>query len=72
MKRPPTAQRCFNLDELRRYFQNHRDSVLLAQQRIFKAGGVSPERIMHRDSVSIARKRMRGKNTAQLGLVMPP
>lgn len=66
MKRPPIAQRYSSLDEPRRYFQNHRDSVLLAQQRIFKAGVVSPERFMHRDSVSIARKRMHEKNAAQL------
>lgn len=72
MKRPPIAQRRFNLDEPRRYFQNRRDSVLLAQQRIFKAGGVSPERVMHRDSVSIARKRMREKNAAQLAARDPP
>jgi len=49
MKRPPIAQRHSNLNEPRRYFQNHRDSMLLAQQRIFKAGGVSPERFMHCD-----------------------
>lgn len=61
-----STERCFNLDEPRRYFQNHLDSVLLAQQRIFKAGGVSPGRVMHRDSVSITRKRMREKNAAQL------
>ena len=61
-----------NLDKPRRYFQNHRGSVLLAQQHIFKAGGVSPERSIHRDSVSIARKRIRRKKTAQLGLVIPP
>ena len=72
MKRPPIAQRRFNLDEPRRYFQNRRDSVLLAQQRIFKAGGVSPERVMHRDSVSIARKRMREKNAAQLAACDTP
>lgn len=61
-----STERCFNLDEPRRYFQTHLDSVLLAQQRIFKAGGVSPGRVMHRDSVSITRKRMREKNAAQL------
>lgn len=64
-KRPSMTHRLSNLDETIRYFKNHRDSVLLAHQRLFKAAGVSPERFMHRDSVSIARKRIEEKHAAQ-------
>ncbi|OCK86358.1 hypothetical protein K432DRAFT_412727 [Lepidopterella palustris CBS 459.81] len=65
MRKPPEIRRLSNLEEADVRFRAHRDSVVLARQRIFNAGGVSPELFMHRDSVSIAKRRMMKKNHAQ-------
>jgi hypothetical protein len=47
-------------DELK--FRGHRDSLTLAHSWLISAGGVSPELFAHRDSVSLARKRMHARN----------
>jgi hypothetical protein len=53
-----------NLEEDELKFRGHRDSVTLAHSRLVHSGGVSPELFAHRDSLSIARKRMHARNHA--------
>ncbi|KAF2865924.1 hypothetical protein BDV95DRAFT_612167 [Massariosphaeria phaeospora] len=60
----PTIRKLSNLEEIDLRFQGHRNSVTLARSRIFNDGGVSPELFMHRDSVSMAKKRMHERNHA--------
>ena len=59
------VRRLSNVEELgsQRKFRLHRDSVTLARERRFNAGGVSPGPSMKRDPVSITRKRMLGSQS---------
>lgn len=60
----PTIRKLSNVDEADLKFRGHRDSVTLAHTRFLRTGGVSPELFAHRDSVSMARKRMHARNHA--------
>jgi len=60
----PTIRKLSNIDEADLKFRGHRDSVTLAHTRFLRTGGVSPELFAHRDSVSMARKRMHARNHA--------
>jgi hypothetical protein len=65
-RRVPGFRKLSNLEEDELRFRGHRDSVTLAHSRLVHSGGVSPELFAHRDSVSIARKRMHARNHASL------
>ncbi|EAT90367.1 hypothetical protein HBI56_048670 [Parastagonospora nodorum] len=60
----PTIRKLSNVDDTDLKFRGHRDSVTLAHTRFLRTGGVSPELFAHRDSVSMARKRMHARNHA--------
>lgn len=64
VRKPSMERRLSNLEDSEVRFRGHRDSVTLARSRIFNAGGVSPELFMHRDSISMAKKRMHARNHA--------
>ncbi|KAF2644788.1 hypothetical protein P280DRAFT_466062 [Massarina eburnea CBS 473.64] len=59
-----TLRRLSNIEDSEMKFRGHRDSVTLAHNRVPRTGGVSPELFMHRDSVSMAKKRMHARNHA--------
>lgn len=64
-KAPASAARKFSSigdDELK--FRGHRDSVAIAHTRFIHSGGISPDLSAHRESLSLARKRMHGRDTA--------
>jgi hypothetical protein len=63
-RRIPGFRKLSNLEEEELKFRGHRDSVTLAHSRLVHSGGVSPELLAHRDSVSIGRKRMYERNHA--------
>ncbi|KAF2473136.1 uncharacterized protein BDR25DRAFT_129036, partial [Lindgomyces ingoldianus] len=63
-RKPSSIRRFSNMEDSDLKFRGHRDSVTLARSRILNAGGVSPELFMHRDSISMAKKRMHAKNHA--------
>jgi hypothetical protein len=66
---PELDRRLSNIEDSEVHFRNHRDSLTLARDRIVHGGGVSPEHIAHRDSVSMAMARKRakgGKNHSSL------
>jgi hypothetical protein len=56
-----------NIEEADLRFRGHRDSVTIAHSRLLYSGGVSPELFAHRDSVSMAKKRMHARNYAISG-----
>jgi hypothetical protein len=61
-----------NMDERDWKFREHRDSITIAHARLVHSGGVSPELFAHRDSVSMARKRMHARNHAMSATRMAP
>ncbi|KAF1921178.1 hypothetical protein BDU57DRAFT_427151, partial [Ampelomyces quisqualis] len=60
----PKVRKLSNVEEVDFKFHDHRDSLTLAHARLMHTGGVSPELFTHRDSVSLAKKRMYAKNHA--------
>jgi hypothetical protein len=60
----PLIRKLSNVDDADLKFRGHRDSVTLTHTRLLHTGGVSPELFAHRDSVSVARKRMHARNHA--------
>ena len=54
-----------NVEEDGLRFRGHRDSVTVAHSRLLHTGGVSPDLFAHRDSISMAKKRMHAKNHAK-------
>ncbi len=63
MGKQPAIRRLSNMDESELRFRDHRDSVTLAWSRIV-AGSMSPDSSMHRNPVSIAKKRKHVRNHA--------
>lgn len=61
---PSSERKLSNIDEADMKFRNHRDSFTMAHSRLICSGGVRPELFAHRDSVSIAKKRMHAQNHA--------
>jgi hypothetical protein len=53
-----------NVEEADLKFRGHRDSVTLTHSRLMHSGDISPDLFAHRDSVSMARKRMHARNHA--------
>lgn len=51
-----------NIEEGDVKFRNHRDSVAIAHSRLIHSRGVRPELFAHRDSLSMAKKRMHARN----------
>ncbi|KAF1947998.1 hypothetical protein EJ02DRAFT_333413, partial [Clathrospora elynae] len=64
VKQPMAFRKLSNIDEDDRKFRGHRDSVTIAHSRLVHSGGISPELFAHRDSVSMAKKRMHARNHA--------
>jgi hypothetical protein len=64
IKQQLAFRRPSNMEESEVKFRGHRDSVALTRSRIIYAGGISPELFMHRDSVYMAKKRMKSRNHA--------
>ncbi|OAL00795.1 hypothetical protein IQ06DRAFT_336264 [Phaeosphaeriaceae sp. SRC1lsM3a] len=60
----PTYRKLSNIEEADLRFRGHRDSVTLAHARLMRSGGLSPELFAHRDSISMAKKRMHARNYA--------
>ncbi|KAF1953568.1 hypothetical protein CC80DRAFT_494462 [Byssothecium circinans] len=64
-KQAASPRKLSNIEESELKFRGHRDSVALAYTRVLRSGGgISPELFKHRDSVSMARKRMHSRNHA--------
>ncbi|KAJ4310408.1 hypothetical protein N0V94_008465 [Neodidymelliopsis sp. IMI 364377] len=61
---PGPARKLSNIDEADLKFRKHWDSVTIAQSRLIQSGSVRPELFAHKDSVTIAKKRMHAKNYA--------
>jgi hypothetical protein len=61
-----------NMDDTDWKFREHRDSITIAHARLVNSGGVSPELFAHRDSVSMARKRMHARNHAMSAMRTTP
>jgi hypothetical protein len=64
LKPTPVLRKLSNVDEADMKFRGHRDSVILAHSRLMHSGGISPDLFAHRDSVSMAKKRMHARNHA--------
>jgi hypothetical protein len=69
VRKPLADRRLSSMEDTDIHFRGHRDSVALARSRNADAGGVSqegirPELFMHRDSVSMAKKRIQSRNHA--------
>lgn len=60
----PTYRKLSNIEEADLRFRGHRDSVTIAHARLVRSGGLSPELFAHRDSISMAKKRMHARNYA--------
>ncbi|KAH7400992.1 hypothetical protein DE146DRAFT_654585 [Phaeosphaeria sp. MPI-PUGE-AT-0046c] len=63
-RQAPTYRKLSNIEEADLKFRGHRDSVTLAHTRLMHSGGLSPELFAHKDSISMARKRMYARNYA--------
>ncbi|KAF1842621.1 uncharacterized protein K460DRAFT_410020 [Cucurbitaria berberidis CBS 394.84] len=64
MNWPPAPRKLSNIEEADLKFRGHRDSVTIAHSRLLHSGGIAPELFTHRDSTSMAKKRMHARNHA--------